>query len=256
MQGTSFRYLILLIVAMSLMQLCLFCKKLSTGLTINNNECDPTEYIDTTRSYFYYYFDEKIYLTLATDIFLALYDSTVDIEKANQNLLKYDITTIYRFPSDNSLFLKAPEGKRAEEFYTSYGYDTDCGFGNQEFIEYVTPIFWINPGIDSSIFMLKDEFRLKIDTTIMTENDLVIFNSEFDVEIIKRGPSNKARFTLRVTKTSPYNALDMANLYQDSLNVLYAVPSFRLLMESYYQNTGEQNNEEHIFPYIFSTTYK
>jgi hypothetical protein len=121
------------------------CSTDTTGLD-NKKECNPLDYVDTTRTYFHYYFEDKIYLTLATDLFYALFDSSVDRETAEANFVKYDITSLGKFSYRNAYLLKPPHGKRAEEFYTFYGHDVDCGFGNQEIVDYSTPIFWTYPG--------------------------------------------------------------------------------------------------------------
>jgi len=202
------------------------CRTDTTSLDNNKKECNPGEFVDTTRTYFYYYFEDKIYLTLATDIFYALFDSSIDLQTAEDNFAEYGITFLGKFTYSNAYLLKPPNGKRAEEFYTFYGQEVDCGFGNQKIVNYSTPIFWTKPGIDSSILMLTDEFHLRIDTTKMTENDLINYCTKNNVKIREKSPYNETRFLISVTKSSPLNALDMANLFQDSLNVLFAAPSF------------------------------
>lgn len=222
---------------------CLNCRTDTTSLEKGKDECNPLNYVDTTRTYFYYYFDEKIYLTLATDLFYAMFDSSIEHEVAEENFRQYAIINLGKLRYSNSYLLKPPKGRRAEEFYTFYGYDTDCGFGNQSTVEYATPVFWTNPGIDSSIIVATDKFHLRIDTLKMTENDLINFCSRYNVIIREKSPYNETRFKLSVTKSSPLNSFDMANLFQDSLDVLFAAPSFFELRAQHNFYKGEYINE-------------
>ena len=215
--------IILVILGMILVEI-IGCSS-NTGPEKDDNICDPSKYIDTTRQYFYYYYDKPIYLTLAKDLFCAKYDSNLTIAEIEENLSEYNITKIRKLPYDN-YFLKTPKGKRAEEFYTFYGYDTDCGFGNQKEVEYATPIFWYRHGIDSSFIIITDEFVVKIDTAKMNTDDLIAVNNKYHVKIQKRSLYDKSSYILKVTKESMFNALDMANFYNDSVDVKYADPGF------------------------------
>ena len=215
--------IILIILGMILIEI-ISCSS-NTGPEKDDNICDPSKYIDTTRQYFYYYDDKPKYLTLAKDLFCAKYDSILTIAEIEENLSEYNIIKIGKLPYDN-YFLKTPKGKRAEEFYTFYGYDTDCGFGNQNEVEYAKPIFWYRPGIDSSLIILTDEFGVVIDTSKINIDDLNTINNKYNVEIIGQSQYDKRDFRLKITKDSQFNALDMANLYNDSVDVKFAEPFF------------------------------
>ena len=214
---------ILVILSMILIEI-ISCSS-NTGPEKDDNICDPSKYIDTTRQYFYYYDDKPKYLTLAKDLFCAKYDSILTIAEIEENLSEYNIVKIGKLPYDN-YFLKTPKDKRAEEFYTFYEYDTDCGFGNQKIAEHANPIFWARPGIDSSLIILTDEFIVMIDTTKMNTDDLIAINSKYYVKIHKRSLYDKRDYILKVTKESKFNALDMANLYQDSSFAIISAPNY------------------------------
>ena len=224
-------YFLIFIVA--LLVLTLFnhsCIKNTSDLDNDKSNCDPSQFIDTTRSYFYYYSGGKIYLTLASDIFYTMYDSSVSIEAAEYNQSDYDIIKIGKFSRTNSYLLKPPEGKRAEEFFTFYGFDTDCGFGSQEFVQYSTPVFWFKPGIDSSLTILTDEFLAELDTAVFSFEKINKINKTHHVEFVQTTPVLYNWYLLKVNKNSDLNALDMAILYQDSAYTVLAAPNFHQLL--------------------------
>ena len=193
-------------------------------------DCNLLDYIDTTRSYYYNYFDEKIYLDLYTDLFFVRYDSTIDYISAKENFSKYKITEIRKITSINSYILKAPEGRRAEEFYTFYGTNIECGFASQDIIVYSTPVFWYSDrNSDTSFTLITDEFIVDIDTTKHSFEDFMKINQKYSVELTQVREYFENSFILRVTKKSPLNALDMANMYQDSAYAKLSSPDFRLI---------------------------
>lgn len=203
------------------------CKKDFTGL-VHEEQCDPTNFIDTTRSYFYYYFDVRKYLTLAPDLFFVKFDSTIDLMTAEKLFSEYNIIKLGKFLYSNSYLVKPPRGKRAEEFFTFYGYETECGFGNKKIIECSTPIFWGKPGIDSSLIILTDEFMVEIDTSKSTFDELIEINKKYFVEFVDSLIYIDNVYLFKVTKASQLNALDMANLYQDSSYAKISEPDFKL----------------------------
>ncbi|HFE64095.1 MAG TPA: hypothetical protein ENK14_06735 [Caldithrix sp.] len=187
--------------------------------------CDPTVFMDTTRTYFYYYHNQPLYLTIASDLLAVEFDSLLTVQEIDTILNKYRLYKIGRI-ARKITFLKVPFGKRAEEYFTFYGMNTNCGFGNQQVVQYATPVFWANPGIDSSLILLTDEFIIEIDTLVTTIERINKINWRHKVEILKQYPYNKNIYILKVTKQSDLCALDMANLYQDSSYVIWAEPNF------------------------------
>jgi hypothetical protein len=194
-------------------------------------KCNPTLYMDTSRVYFYYYQNQPLYLTLAADLLMIEFDSLLTPGEIESLAARYDIFKLGKISYTENMFLyKVLEGKRAEEFYTFYGENTTCGLGNQPFVYYATPVFWLFPGIDSSLAMLTDEFIAKIDTTTMPLVRFWEINREHNVELAEEYPYQPYVFILRVTKQSVLNAMDMANLYQDSAYVVFAEPNLRQLI--------------------------
>lgn len=194
-------------------------------------KCNPTLYMDTSRVYFYYYQNQPHYLTLAADLLMIEFDSLLTIGEIDSLAARYDIFKLGKISyTENEFLYKVLEGKRAEEFYTFYGENTSCGLGNQPFVQYATPVFWFRPGIDSSLTILTDEFITKIDTTTMPLVKFWEINRKHNVELAEEYPYRPDVFILRVTKQSALNAMDMANLYQDSAYVIFAEPNLTQLI--------------------------
>lgn len=194
-------------------------------------KCNPILFIDTNRVYFYYYQNQPLYLTLAADLLMIEFDSLLTPGEIDSLAARYDIFKLGKISyTENEFLYKVLEGKRAEEFYTFYDENTSCGLGNQQFVQYATSVFWFRPGIDSSLTILTDEFITKIDTTTMPLVSFWEINRKHNVELAEEYPYRPDVFILRVTKQSDLNALDMANFYQDSAYVVYAVPNFTQLI--------------------------
>lgn len=195
-------------------------------------KCNPTLYMDTSRVYFYYYQNQPLYLTLAADLLMIEFDSLLTVQEIDSLTTRYDIFKLGKISYTQNMFLyKVFEGRRAEEFYTFYGENTSCGLGNQPFVHYATPVFWLFPGIDSSLALLTDEFAARIDTTLTPLEQIDSINQRHSVEFMNnKNPIFSNVFLLRVTKQSDLNALDMANFYQDSTSVIFAEPNLRQII--------------------------
>lgn len=205
----------------------------NSGLNPGIEPCDPLALVDTNRTYFYYNFEEKIELRLVNSVFHAVLDSSLAESEIDSLFGSYGIDLADRFTNfPNRYLISVPQARRPEEFFTFYGQDTECGFGNQDMVMYATPVFWTFPHIpaDSSITILTDEFAVKIDTTIMGFEQLRSMNDSLEVELVRPTFENII-FLLRVTRSSPYNAIDMANFYHESGRFSYATPVFLHLIE-------------------------
>jgi hypothetical protein len=196
-------------------------------------DCNPMVLIDTTRVYFKYYQGEKDTLKLIPILVHVAFDTNVADGRIESLFKEYGLKPAIIFPQTRLTKVKAftmfvPDGHRTEEYFTFYGRDTDCGFGNQIIVEYATPVFWAFPELpaDSSLLILTDEFVVKVDTAVSTLEQLEEINRRHNVELEDIYPYRAGVFILRVTKQSELNALDMANLYHELDEVVWAEPNF------------------------------
>ncbi len=195
-------------------------------------ECDPADFIDTTRVYFQYHRNEQITLELVPFVMRATLDSALTADETDSLFAEYELTVANRL-GNNDFLLFTPKGKRPEEFFTLYGQDAECGFGNLAAVQYATPVFWTFPEIpaDSSVCMLTDEFLVKIDTTITSVQKLSDINADNSVELVKLASEFGPTFLLKVTKRSQFNALDMGNFYRESGYAAIASSNFDCLIQ-------------------------
>ncbi len=179
------------------------CEHMATNP--ESEECDPLAFVDTTRTYSKYYSGGKDTLSLVTDVVHAAFDTNMADATIDSLFAEYELNVIGRFSvttSGKKFLLYVPKGKRAEEFFTFYDVDTDCGFGNQDGVIYSTPVFWAFPHLlpaDSSILMLTDEFFAEVDTNKLSLEQLDEVNKERHVEFVRQQPYRPDVVILRVT---------------------------------------------------------
>jgi hypothetical protein len=206
-----------------------------TVINPKNIGCDPLVFVDTSRVYFQYYFEEKDTLSLVRSLVNIAFDTTVADATIESLFTEYGLTKKafqLHGPDVKAEFKQfgmfVPEGKRPEEFFTFYGQDTNCGLGNQDLVRYATPIFWAFPELpaDSSILILTDEFIVRVDTNTTTIEEILTINEKHQIEFIGLQPYSRDILILRVTKQSEFDALGMANLYHEFDDVVWAEPNF------------------------------
>ena len=210
---------------------------------LNNPEkqdCDPLTFADTSRTYFRFIGEQIDTLSMVRSLVFVAFDTTVADQEIEILFTEYGLTQKafqLHGPDVRAEFktfaMYVPEGKRPEEFFTFYGQETDCGLGNQDIVEFATPVFWAFPELpgDSSIVILTNEFTAKIDTTMTTIDEITTFSQKYNVNVIGFLPYSRPIVVLRVTKDSPYNALDMANFFHELEFIEWAEPNFIQIIE-------------------------
>lgn len=212
---------------------------------LNNPEkqdCDPLVFADTSRTYFRFIGEQIDTLSMVRSLVFVAFDTTVADQEIETLFTEYGLTQKafqLHGPDVRAEFktfaMYVPKGKRPEEFFTFYGQETDCGLGNQDIVEYATPVFWAFPELpaDSSIVILTNEFMAKIDTTMTTIDEIEKLSQEYNVNVVGFRRFSRSVLLLRATKDSPYNALDMANIYHQFDFVIFAEPNFIQIIEQY-----------------------
>lgn len=222
-----FPFLIFLAISILLFIFVISCEHMR--LNPETEDCDPTAFIDTTRIYFQYLSGGKDTLSFIPEVPHVAFDTIVTDNKMNSLFSEYELRGAIKFGLTNvkAFLMLVSDGKRAEEFFTFYGENTACGFGNQSTVNYATPVFWLLSEFpaDSSILMLTDEFLAKIDTTMISLDQINRINEQHYVELLEP-LSTFDWYLLRVTKQSDFNALDMANFYKEFGYAVAAAPNF------------------------------
>jgi len=189
--------------------------------------CNVFDFVDTTRVYFKFIFDERDTLLLLPSMLHASFDHNVPDAEIDSLFAEYDLKKKGSFSGvgPKRFLLIVPDGHRAEEFFTFYGTAAPCGFGNNDIITTAGPVFKAFPDLpnDPSVIMLGDEFIARVDTTRIRE--LEQLNREHNVIISEISDLRRNRFLMRVTRASDLNSLDIANLYQVQDFVEWAEPN-------------------------------
>lgn len=200
-----------------------------TVINSAEEKCDPSAFIDTSRIYFYYVEGERQFLTLIPDLLAVQFDSTASDDQIDSLFTQYGLMPLSILDAGRRrrFLVKVPPGKRAEEFFTFYGIETDCGFGNQDPVVYATPTFAAESPKGSKL-LLTNEFIVNLDTTIISLRQFDDINNRHHVEIVELLFSSV--YLLKVTRKSYFNALDMANLYYNFDFIIFSEPNFLTLI--------------------------
>jgi len=92
-----------------------------------------------------------------------------------------------------------------------------------EILRTIPAYFSANVKGDTTRFIMSDEFRVKFHSHV-TITEIEEMNAEYGVEILN---SNKYdEYTLRVTEHSPFNTLEIANLYYENDLTIWSLPDF------------------------------
>jgi parallel beta-helix repeat protein len=170
---------------------------------------------------FYYYYDEKVQLNVSTEMITVHFKETVSQEQ------KLSVIS-----SDPTLKDISPK-KLPRKLFSIVTKDglaiNDIAYAIERLnklpeIKYTTPVFKYR---DMDLILM-DEFvvRFKPD---MTEQAIQELNTENGVEIIAKSPYRHNRYVLRVVNPKAENAVEIANIYNNSPHVKYASPSFAVI---------------------------
>jgi hypothetical protein len=119
--------------------------------------------------------------------------------------------------------------KPAENYYTSYGDSTLSRLGNIIEVKYALPVYMNEFG---DPVMITDRIRIRFDKLEMEQEIAVIDSLISSDQLIRgpEGPSDPIRYSLIVTKSSPYDPLLLSNHYAWLDHVRFALPDYAFMI--------------------------
>jgi hypothetical protein len=170
---------------------------------------------------FYYYYSDKIHLTVSTEMITVRFDEAVS-KQQKQALISADPIlkdiSDERFPSGLTL-MTVKEGLDGNSIIQAVE-----RLNNLPEVKYSAPVF----EFQNTKLILTDEFVVRFKPDI-TEENIQLLNNESGVSVVSRSPYRHNRYVLRVTNPKDRNALEIANIYNENPQVKYAAPSFLVL---------------------------
>jgi len=171
--------------------------------------------------HFYYYYSEKIYLDMSTEmVAICLKETTA--EQDRRALITTDPTfegfSEEALPSGLTLAL-TKAGLSKEDI----GRAVERLNGRAE-VKYCTPVFEYQ-GLK---LVLMDQFVARF-RPVVTREEIATLNKECGVEVVRISPYRHNRYVLRVVNPKAVTALEMANAYNEDPRVRYASPDFAVL---------------------------
>jgi len=180
---------------------------------------------------FYYYQGEKIFITMIDTLINVNYVDNATFNQVRGLNQKFNLPSTFDstkfFPDtlrQNNYIFILPKGSKIDNYLTLYGLESVKTYGNESLVRYATPSFELN----GNVISLRDEFIASFYPASAMEDSIYLMNQKYSVEIVYKFQPVKESlmYLLRVTKASPFDALDMANIYNESSFTKYAVPNF------------------------------
>lgn len=167
---------------------------------------------------FYYYYSEKIYLNLSTEMITVSFEETISKEK-RKDLITADplLKDISDKPLPFGLVLVATKEGSNKEAITQ----VIERLNKSPEVKYSTPVF----GSGNVKLVLMDQFVVRFKANI-TEEDIRVLNEENGVVVVRKSPYRHNRYVLRVMNPKDKNAIEIANIYNQDPRVKYATPDF------------------------------
>ncbi|MFA4937234.1 MAG: hypothetical protein WC575_03040 [Patescibacteria group bacterium] len=185
------------------------------------NQCFNTysnEFSVAGGDYYYYSDNRRIYLDKADNWFV------IQIAAKDQQ------TKLEQFLRDSSpIRLKQVLNEERGFFWMEFSANIEREYALQELQQYVNIVRLIpaflrtNPRGEITKFIMTDEFHVKFHPNV-TKNEVEEMNKNYDVEILSVSKYNE--YLLRVTESSKYTTLELANIYYDSELTVWSLPNF------------------------------
>jgi hypothetical protein len=195
-----------------------FLKKSLEGIVIGNipliyncvkNPVEP-DFNFSQSNYFYYYYDQKIYLKPNLSIYAIKFKDGVDDNKKRDVLLKNNLTLFLDNPISNLYLVKV----------LTNNIDKKEDFIKIPEIEYVSYYFITQNGYE---LFLTNSFFAKFKLDVSSE-EINLFNKEYSAKIV--GEYGHNYYLLEIPWNSPQNSLKIANIYHESNLVEHASPNY------------------------------
>ena len=191
---------------------------------------------------FYYYYDERIYLNLSTELISICFEDHISNAEKTA-LIRED--PILEDLSNETL----PYGLVLIE--TKQGLDSNDISESIERLNELPEIKYITPVFQSvSVkLILMDEFIVRFRPDI-TKQQIEAMNKENGIAVVSKSPYRQNRYVLRIINPKDKNAIKVANFYNENQQTKYACPNFLLLGafqnsdpdDTYFQEQWPLNN--------------
>jgi hypothetical protein len=172
-----------------------------------------------TRYYYHLFKNEKLFIYMVDTVLYVKFKENATYEQMQALNNKYNIISKYDDFKNRRECRYNIDRSKINNYLTKYGENIEC-FGNDTIIEFTSLGYEYNPGeyykegiYISNIFCLMFDNNLGYD-----KNKLNEINKINNVEYIEKDTNyydNKILIYLKVNKNSPFDALDMANLYHE-----------------------------------------
>jgi hypothetical protein len=205
-------------------------------ITISFN-CEPdvpyNEYYYRAKRYFYspIYPYEKRDLYIVDTILRVGFKENVTLDQVKKLNKQYNINYKSEWFTNSIQCEYSINWKTIYAYLTKYGTNNEC-FGNDSIIEFTSLGYELYPGeftIEGGYY-ITDRFYLMYDKNEYNEellNNISRINIINKVQYFRNDTNGMdIQITLKVTKDSPCDALDMANLYREKYSITRSTPDF------------------------------
>ncbi len=211
---------------------------LSGDLAINDFAVNDPNNLWNEGDFFYYYYNEKIGLTLCHDFIVVVFRDGMTLEEqeafveSETNLGPFSERDDGLLPS--CLLLALKKDLTREEIM-----QTINRLNQRPEVEYVNPELQYGAKTKQKIILL-DSFIVKFIESA-TEEEIEAFNTANNVEIISKSPYRPNRYELRMKDPKQRNILNTANFYHNDLITEYSSPGM-IITNAFQSMTGQISN--------------
>ncbi len=212
---------------------------LSGDLAMNDFAVDDPNNLWNEGDFYYYYYNEKIGLTLCHDFIVVVFRDGMTLEE--QEAFVESETNLGPFSErDNGLLpfcmlLALKKDLTREEIM-----QTINRLNQKPEVEYVNPELQYGAKTEQKIILL-DSFSVKFIESA-TEEEIDTFNSANNVEIKSQSPYRPNSYVLRMKDPKQRNILNIANFYHNDPITEYSSPGM-IITNAYQSMTGNISNE-------------
>jgi len=168
---------------------------------------------------FFYFQDKPSFLNIQTDqLGIVVTDGTTS-DQLQKYLSTFKLKFVQEYPQGIFIF-NLPESMPRSDIVNLSRTIASEGVGIIDYAGLVAI-----PAESKSPFIVTDEFIVQFKSSV-SSNQIAVLNENNGVEILMPDPFVKNQFLFKVTKTSPSDVLDLANLYHQSDLTVFAHPNF------------------------------
>ncbi|WP_457652733.1 S8 family serine peptidase [Rhodocaloribacter sp.] len=163
---------------------------------------------------------QKVFLDVSPDkLIIKLKDTSSHSDVANLLTTIAPVTTISSLRAAPNFFIAQLNPETSLEDVERYVEELDA----RPEVAVVSPVY-LNDGVESIPF---DQFVVRFEPSV-TPDQIERLNRRHHVEVVRISAANPHRYTFRITAASGRSALEMSQLYFESLPAVYALPDFVL----------------------------